>query len=170
MHIEADRDIHIDQAKAMATALSGAQIRMYGGGGDDGTVESIRRLFTTGFGLGEALEGVAQSLPEGVRQRLAQDGIRGLFRRPDGADRLKQSMDDLSAMVKKTLGTRKARDIPFAEGVAALEHEAQGDENRTAAVALLKDVNEHGIFDDATFDKVWTLLQATAKSASDSKG
>jgi len=27
--IEADRDVHIDQAKAMGSALSGAQIRMY---------------------------------------------------------------------------------------------------------------------------------------------
>ena len=68
LHIEAERDIHIDQAKAMGTALTGAHIRMYGG--DGGTVDNIRQLFTSGFGIGEALEGVAQSLPEGLRDRL----------------------------------------------------------------------------------------------------
>ena len=66
LHIEAERDIHIDQAKAMGTALTGAHIRMYGG--DGGTVDNIRQLFTSGFGIGEALEGVAQSLPEGLRE------------------------------------------------------------------------------------------------------
>ena len=35
LRIEAERDVHIDQAKAMGSALSQAQIRMYGGG--DGT-------------------------------------------------------------------------------------------------------------------------------------
>ncbi|MDE0459723.1 MAG: SPFH domain-containing protein, partial [Chromatiales bacterium] len=53
LHIEAERDIHIDQAKAMGTALTGAHIRMYGG--DGGTVDNIRQLFTSGFGIGEAL-------------------------------------------------------------------------------------------------------------------
>ena len=70
--IEADRDVHIDQAKAMGSALSGAQIRMYGGG--DGTIDTIRGLFTQGFGIGEVLEGLAQSLPEGLRQRFNANG------------------------------------------------------------------------------------------------
>ena len=35
----------------------------------------------------------------------------------------------------------------------------------TAVIALLRDINEHGVFNDATFDKVWALLQATARSA-----
>ena len=47
----------IDQAKAMGSALSGAQIRMYVGG--DGTMDTIRGLFTQGFGIGEVLEGLA---------------------------------------------------------------------------------------------------------------
>src|SRR6202050_5579240 len=51
LRIEADRDVHIDQAKAMGSALAQAQIRMYGGG--DGTVDTIRGLFTQGFGIGE---------------------------------------------------------------------------------------------------------------------
>jgi hypothetical protein len=64
LRIEAERDVHIDQAKAMGTALSGAQIRMYGDG--NGTMDTIRGLFTQGFGIGEVLEGLAQSLPEGL--------------------------------------------------------------------------------------------------------
>jgi hypothetical protein len=47
----------------MGSALSGAQIRMYGGG--DGTIDTIRGLFTQGFGIGEVLEGLAQSPPKG---------------------------------------------------------------------------------------------------------
>ena len=51
LHIEAERDIHIDQAKAMGNALQNAQIRMYGGGGDGdgGTIDTIRGLFTQGL-------------------------------------------------------------------------------------------------------------------------
>ena len=78
----ADRDVHIDQAKAMGSALSGAQIRMYGGG--DGTMDTIRGLFTQGFGIGEILEGLAQSLLEGLRQRFNANGIRGLLGRLSG--------------------------------------------------------------------------------------
>ena len=74
LRIEAERDVHIDQAKAMGSALSGAQIRMYGGGGDN-TMDTIRGLFTQGFGIGEVIEGLAQSLPEGLRQRLSANGI-----------------------------------------------------------------------------------------------
>ena len=48
---------------------------MYGGG--DGTMDTIRGLFTQGFGIGEVLEGIAQSLPEGLRQRLSANGISG---------------------------------------------------------------------------------------------
>ena len=80
LHIEAERDVHIDQAKAMGNALAGAQIRMYGGG--DGTVDTIRDMFTSGFSMGEVLEGVAQSLPAGLRDRFASNGIRGIFGKP----------------------------------------------------------------------------------------
>ena len=58
---QAERDVRSDQAKAMGNALQGAQIRMYGGS-DDGTIDNIRSLFTSGFGVGEALEGLAQSV------------------------------------------------------------------------------------------------------------
>ena len=163
MHIEAERDVHKDQAKAMGSALSGAQIRMYGGG--DGTVDTIRQLFTSGFGLGEALEGVAQSLPEGVRERLSQDGIRGLFRKPVGSNDLKRNIDALGSLIEQHLGSRKAKQIPFGEAVAVLE--AQADDAHANAISLLKNVNEQRVFDDVPFDKVWSLLQATAQSSGD---
>jgi hypothetical protein len=69
-------------------ALSGTQIRMYGGG--DGTMDTIRGLFTQGFGIGEVLEGLAQSLPEGLRQRF--NAIRGLLGRPYDGSSLKADL------------------------------------------------------------------------------
>lgn len=161
LHIEAERDIHIDQAKAMGSALTGAHIRMYGG--DGGTVDNIRQLFTSGFGIGEALEGVAQSLPEGLRDRLARDGIRGIFRRPDDGP--------LSGHVERIKGLMEAADLagesdtPFAAALERLGEAAGGDEQATRALAVLGSVNEGGAFDDVPFATAWDLLQALAKSS-----
>ena len=94
MHIEAERDVRSDQAKAMGNALQGAQIRMYGGS-DDGTIDNIRGLFTTGFGIGEALDGLAQSLPEGLRQRFAQNGVRGLLGTPNNAGKFLSAVEHI---------------------------------------------------------------------------
>ena len=158
LHIEAERDIHIDQAKAMGTALTGAHIRMYGGG--DGTVDNIRQLFTSGFGIGEALEGVAQSLPEGLRDRLARDGIRGIFRRPDDGP-LSGHVGHVQALVDAHLGD--ALDTPFAAALERLREAAGGDEQASRAVEVLGSVNEGGAFDDVPFATAWSLLQALAK-------
>ena len=158
LHIEAERDIHIDQAKAMGTALTGAHIRMYGGG--DGTVDNIRQLFTSGFGIGEALEGVAQSLPEGLRDRLARDGIRGIFRRPDDGP-LSGHVGHIQALVDTHLG--EALDTPFAAALERLREAAGGDEEASRAVDVLGSVNEGGAFDDVPFATAWSLLQALAK-------
>ena len=161
LHIEAERDIHIDQAKAMGSALTGAHIRMYGGG--DGTVDNIRQLFTSGFGIGEALEGVAQSLPEGLRDRLARDGIRGIFRRPDDGP--------LGGHVERITGLMEAADLtgasdtPFAAALERLTAAAGGDEQATRALAVLGSVNEGGAFDDVPFATAWSLMQALAKSS-----
>ena len=161
LHIEAERDIHIDQAKAMGSALTGAHIRMYGGG--DGTVDNIRQLFTSGFGIGEALEGVAQSLPEGLRDRLARDGIRGIFRRPDDGP--------LGGHVERIAGLMEAADLtgasdtPFAAALERLTAAAGGDEQATRALAVLGSVNEGGAFDDVPFATAWSLMQALAKSS-----
>ena len=158
LHIEAERDIHIDQAKAMGTALTGAHIRMYGGG--DGTVDNIRQLFTSGFGIGEALEGVAQSLPEGLRDRLARDGIRGIFRRPDDGP-LSGHVGRIQALVDAHLGD--ALDTPFAAALKRLREAAGGDEQAARALAVLGSVNEGGAFDEVPFGTAWGLLQSLAK-------
>lgn len=161
LHIEAERDIHIDQAKAMGSALTGAHIRMYGGEG--GTVDNIRQLFTSGFGIGEALEGVAQSLPEGLRDRLARDGIRGIFRRPDDGP--------LGGHVERITGLMEAADLtgasdtPFAAALERLTEAAGGDEQAARALAVLGSVNEGGTFDDVPFATAWSLMQALAKTS-----
>ena len=160
LHIEAERDIHIDQAKAMGTALTGAHIRMYGG--DGGTVDNIRQLFTSGFGIGEALEGVAQSLPEGLRDRLARDGIRGIFRRPDDGP-LSGHVGHVQTLVDAHLAD--ALDTPFAAALERLREAAGGDEQASRAVEVLGSVNEGGAFDDVPFATAWSLLQALAKSS-----
>ena len=160
LHIEAERDVHIDQAKAMGTALTGAHIRMYGG--DAGTVDNIRQLFTSGFGIGEALEGVAQSLPEGLRDRLARDGIRGIFRRPDDGP-LSGHVGQISDLVETHLGD--ALDTPFATALERLREAAGGDEQAARALTVLGSVNEGGTFDDVPFATAWSLLQALAKSS-----
>ena len=160
LHIEAERDVHIDQAKAMGTALTGAHIRMYGG--DGGTVDNIRQLFTSGFGIGEALEGVAQSLPEGLRDRLARDGIRGIFRRPDDGP-LSGHVGHVQTLVDAHLAD--ALDTPFAAALERLRETAGGDEQASRAVEVLGSVNENGAFDDVPFATAWSLLQALAKSS-----
>ena len=160
LHIEAERDIHIDQAKAMGTALTGAHIRMYGG--DGGTVDNIRQLFTSGFGIGEALEGVAQSLPEGLRDRLARDGIRGIFRRPDDGP-LSGHVGRIQTLVDTHLGD--ALDTPFGAALERLNDAAGGDEQASRALAVLGSVNEGGTFDDVPFATAWSLLQSLAKSS-----
>ena len=160
LHIEAERDIHIDQAKAMGTALTGAHIRMYGG--DGGTVDNIRQLFTSGFGIGEALEGVAQSLPEGLRDRLARDGIRGIFRRPDDGP-LSGHVEHIQTLVDAHLAD--ALDTPFAAALEQLRTAAGGDEQASRSLTVLGSVNESGAFDDVPFATAWSLLQALAKSS-----
>ena len=160
LHIESERDIHIDQAKAMGSALTGAHIRMYGGG--DGTVDNIRQLFTSGFGIGEALEGVAQSLPDGLRDRLASDGIRGIFRRPDDGP-LSRHAALISELVSEHLDDTST--LQFSEALQQLKQATGGDERATRAIAVLNSVNEGGAFDDAPFDTVWGLFKALARSA-----
>ena len=166
LHIAAERDVHIDQAKAMGNALSQAQIRMYGGGGSggDGTVDTIRGMFTSGFALGEVLEGVAQSLPEGLRSRFSENGIRGLFGKPYRGNELKEAVVALAALVRSQMRARKDREIPFAEAVAKLEAAADDDTAAGRGIAILRNFNENGVFDDVQFEQVWALLQAAAKN------
>jgi uncharacterized membrane protein YqiK len=163
LRIEAERDVHIDQAKAMGAALSGAQIRMYGNG--DGTIDTIRGLFTQGFGIGEILEGVAQSLPEGLRQRLSANGLRGLLGRPYNGGSLKQTYEHLNALVQEHLRTKKAREIPFPEALARLTEHAGENEAMREALKTLGEFNHEGSLNNVPFDSVWNMINAVAKSA-----
>ena len=162
LRIEADRDVHIDQAKAMGSALSGAQIRMYGGG--DGTMDTIRGLFTQGFGIGEVLEGLAQSLPEGLRQRFNANGIRGLLGRPYDGSSLKQTYEHLNALVQDHLKSKKAREVPFPEAVARLREHAGENETLRQALKMLAEFNHEGALDTVPFESVWNMINAVAKS------
>ena len=159
MHIEAERAIHIDQAKAMGSALSGAHIRMYGGG--DGTVDNIRQLFTSGFGLGEALQGISESLPAGLRDRLARDGIRGIFRRPDDGP-LGAHVQRLAELIEANLTS--IDDLTFADALPKLRDAAGGSEDAVRSVGVLASINEGGTFDSVPFNTAWGLLQALGKS------
>ena len=163
LRIEAERDVHIDQAKAMGTALSGAQIRMYGNG--DGTIDTIRGLFTQGFGIGEVLEGLAQSLPEGLRQRLSANGIRGLLGRPYNGGSLKQTYDHLNALVQEHMRTKKSREAPFPEALARLGEHAGENESMREALKMLAEFNHEGALNNVPFDSVWNMINAVAKSA-----
>ena len=164
LHIEAERDVRSDQAKAMGNALQGAQIRMYGGS-DDGTIDNIRSLFTSGFGVGEALEGLAQSMPEGLRQRFAENGIRGLFGAPGGAGRFQHAVTEIGELLTQTLKTKKSREeTDFRDAMLQLEEAAGSDKSKLEAVSLLTDFNQAGVFDEVPFETVWSLLLATSKS------
>jgi hypothetical protein len=163
LRIEAERDVHIDQAKAMGSALSQAQIRMYGGG--DGTMDTIRGLFTQGFGIGEVIEGLAQSLPAGLRQRLSSNGIQGLLGRPYNGSSLKQTYEHVNALVQEQLRTKKSREVPFPQAVAQLQESAGDNEDLRQAVRLLSEFNQDGALDQVPFDSVWNMINAVAKSA-----
>lgn len=163
MHIEAERDIQIDQAKAMGNALHGAHIRMYGG--ENGTVDTIRGLFNSGFGLGEALEGVSQSMPQGLRERFTQNGIRGIFGRPgESGSQFHSAVEQLSQLVEKIMPAPEDREVSFSEATARLEQAVGDDAVAKRALAVLANANENGVFNDSPFENVWSLLQATAKS------
>jgi uncharacterized membrane protein YqiK len=163
LQIEAERDVHIDQAKAMGNALSQAQIRMYGGGDD--TVDNIRNMFTSGFSIGEVLEGVAQSLPEGLKNRFASNGIRGIWGKPGRGGEFREMAEQLADLVRDNFGTKKKREISFSDALKVLEDKAGNNEAQTQALGLLKNANEGGAFNDLPFETVWSLLQATAKAA-----
>jgi len=164
MHIEAERDVRSDQAKAMGNALQGAQIRMYGGS-DDGTIDNIRGLFTSGFGVGEALEGLAQALPEGLRQRFAQNGVRGLLGTPNNAGKFQSAVEHIGELLKNVLKTKKDREATsFKDAIDQLQNAAGSDVTHAEAVSVLTEFNQEGVFDDVPFETVWGLILATAKS------
>ena len=137
---------------------------MYGGS-DDGTIDNIRSLFTTGFGVGEALEGLAQSLPEGLRQRFAENGIRGVFGLPSRAGRFQHGVEQIGELLKQTLKTRKDRENTlFKDAIIQLKEAATTDTSKLEAVSLLTEFNESGMVDEVPFETVWNLVLATSKT------
>ncbi len=162
LQIEAERDVHIDHAKAMGSALQGAQIRMYGGG--DGTMDTIRGMFTSGFAMGEVLEGVAQSLPDGIRDRLSESGIRGLFGPPQSARELRQAVEGISTLVQSAMGSQSEREVPLNEAFTTLAEAAGDDAALTASLGVLRELASQGGLGDVPFATVWTLLQALTRT------
>jgi len=137
---------------------------MYGGGGDN-TMDTIRGLFTQGFGIGEVLEGLAQSMPEGLRRRLSANGIQGLLGRPYNGSSLKQTYEHLNVLVQEHLRTKKAREVPFPEAVAQLGEHAGENQDLRQAVKALADFNQEGALNNVQFESVWNMLNAVAKAA-----
>ncbi len=164
LFIEAERDVHIDQAKAMGNALEGAHIRMYGGG-SDGTMDTIRGLFNSGFGLGEAMEGLAHSMPEGLRDRFNANGLRGLFGRPADSGLLLQTHSQLKVLVDKEFGSEKAKEAPLGDAIKTLDQAAGNDPARQRAVGVLKDLAARGGFEDVPFAAIWSLLSALTEKS-----
>jgi uncharacterized membrane protein YqiK len=162
LFIEAERDVNIDQAKAMGNALQGAQIRMYGGG--DGTMDTIRGLFNSGFGIGEAMEGFAQSLPDGLRDRFNANGLRGLFGRPYSQGALGQHLEQLMALVERVLPDGDDRAVSFAEAVTRLEVEAGEDDATRQAVGVLRDFSRQDALSGLSFEQVWALMRAASRA------
>ncbi len=146
----------------MGSALHGAQIRMYGGG--DGTMDTIRGMFTSGFAMGEVLEGVAQSLPEGIRDRLSESGIRGLFGPPQSAGELRKAVEGIATLVQSAMGSQSDREVPLNEAFATLAEAAGDDAALTAALGVLRELDSQGAFGDVPFETVWTLLQALTRT------
>ena len=114
---------------------------------------------------GEVLEGVAQSLPEGLKNRFASNGIRGIFGKPGRGGEFREMAEQLAELVRDHLGTKKKRELPFGEALKVLEENSANNEAQNQALSLLKNANEGGMFDEVPFENVWSLLQATAKVA-----
>ncbi len=164
LFIEAERDVHIDQARAMGNALEGAHIRMYGGS-NDGTMDTIRGLFNSGFGLGEAMDGLAHSMPEGLRDRFNANGLRGLFGRPADSGLLLQTHSQLKVLVDKEFGSKKAQEAPLSEAIKTLDQAAGNDPARQRAVGVLKELVARGGFEDVPFATIWSLLSALTEKS-----
>ena len=71
----------------------------------------------------------------------------------------------LSSLIQQGLGSRQARQVPFEQGLVKLQETAGEDESLAGAIDLLKEVNQHGLFDDVPFDKVWSLVQQAAEKS-----
>ena len=108
---------------------------------------------------GEALEGVAQSLPKELQDRLPRDGIRSTFREP-GDSPLSSHVRHIQTLVDAHLAD--ALDTPFASALERLHEALGGNEQASRSLAVLSSVNESGASDDVPFVTARDLLQALA--------
>ena len=161
LHIEAERDIHIDQAQGDGHRPDRRPT--------SGCTAATAAPWTTsasssrqGSGSGRRWKAWPSPCPRGLRDRLARDGIRGIFRRPDDGP-LSGHVGHVADLVEAHLGD--ALDTPFAAALERLKEAAGGDEQATRALAVLGSVNEGGTFDDVPFATAWNLLQALARSS-----
>ena len=92
------------------------------------------------------------------------NGIRGIWGKPGRGGNFREMAEQLAEMVRDNLGSKKKREVSFVDALATLDSAASTD-TQTQALSLLKDANEGGMFDEVPFEKVWSLLQATAKVA-----
>ena len=65
--------------------------------------------------------------------------------------------------LQENLGSKKSGDITFDRGLALLEEKAGDDEKLSLAVDQLRQVNQHGLFSELPFKKVWELVEAASR-------
>jgi hypothetical protein len=128
LRIEAERDVHIDQAKAMGTALSGALKSVCMATGTARWILSAG-CSRKGLALARSLKAWRNRFPRGMRQRLSANGIQGLLGRSYNGSSLKQTYEHLNVLVQDHLKSKKAREVPFPEALAQLEEHAGENED-----------------------------------------
>jgi hypothetical protein len=99
-----------------------------------------------------------------LRERFAQNGLRGIFGKPVSNGNLRDSIDRLTDLVSRSLKPKQVKEMAFRDGLDVLETSAGDDAGLGQAVSLLRELNQNGLFNDVPFEKVWTLVQAAAKS------
>ena len=92
---------------------------------------------------GRSWEGVTQSMPEGLRERLARNGVRGLFGRPNEPLAFRRGVERLEALAAAALGDD--RSLPLREALEKITAEAGDDAAARAAVGVLANLNQQGL-------------------------
>ena len=165
LRIEAERDVHIDQAKAMGSAaVAGADPHVWRR--QDNTMDTIRGLFTPGLRHRRGHRRRRAVAARGLRQRLSANGISGPAR-PAVQRRLAEA--DLRAS-----STRSCRNIcaPRRRGKCRSPRRCRGSRSTPAtnedlrrAVKVLSEFNQERRAQRAfRFDSVWNMINAVRAS------
>ena len=105
-HIAADKEVRVEQAKAVGVAMQAAKITVWG---DPSTVTKMMQSFIVGQANGKLLEGLIEATPEGVK-----DSISGLAK--IGAAMLekfagiKMAPEQVETAIRKAVGEEEAVD------------------------------------------------------------